>query len=462
APEDGSRTAERFDAPDHRRLDDLDHGLPVGHRKRNPIEQDLDAAHTERCPGPHPTNRNSLAQREMTPVVHPDARRHAENGLERKRRLERDLFRVANLDAQCIRCGEGGLGFPDGIDRNLGERELEGVALLCRCLKNVRPEESEDEKSDRPMSTPQGPPMTGRLADDYIPHIPIYVIRDRIHLTSCASASCETPTKSMTPDLYIPEAFRRLTPAIASYANSHQPPYLRQSSPQNLIVQTMKRREFLERSAKAAAALSAAPWIRSTTGSPNEALSVALIGARSMGFGDLVNHLRQTDVVCGGLCDVDDEVLERRAKDVEEMTGVRPPLYRDYRELLDAPDVDAVIIGTPDHWHALQLVHACEAGKDVYVEKPMANSIAELDAMVGAPRAPSRVVRVGQQQRSGPDWREFVDFVRSAAPGGVRQVGVWGFLDSGTGAPRAPDEAPPEHVDFDVCVGPAPEQPFNP
>src|SRR5690606_21588980 len=199
APEDGSRTAERFDAPDHRRLDDLDHGLPVGHRKRNPIEQDLDAAHTERCPGPHPTNRNSLAQREMTPVVHPDARRHAENGLERKRRLERDLFRVANLDAQCIRCSEGGLGFPDGIDRNLGERELEGVALLCRRLKNVRPEESEDEKSDRPMSTPQGPPMTGRLADDYIPHIPIYVIRDRIHLTSCASASCETPTKSMTP-----------------------------------------------------------------------------------------------------------------------------------------------------------------------------------------------------------------------------------------------------------------------
>lgn len=253
-----------------------------------------------------------------------------------------------------------------------------------------------------------------------------------------------------------------MTPAIASYANSHQPPYLRQSSPQNLIVQTMKRREFLERSAKAAAALSAAPWIRSTTGSPNEALSVALIGARSMGFGDLVNHLRQTDVVCGGLCDVDDEVLERRAKDVEEMTGVRPPLYRDYRELLDAPDVDAVIIGTPDHWHALQLVHACEAGKDVYVEKPMANSIAELDAMVGAARAHNRVVQVGQQQRSGPHWREVVDFVRSGALGGVRQVKVWGFFDYGKGAPRVPDEAPPEHVDFDFWLGPAPEQPFNP
>src|SRR5690606_1533142 len=190
------RTAERFDAPDHRRLDDLDHGLPVGHRKRNPIEQDLDAAHTERRPGSHPANRNALTQREMTPVVHPDARRHAEHGLERKRRLERDLFRVANLDAQCIRCGEGGLGFPDGIDRNLRELEHEGVALMCRSLKNVRARESADETCDRPMSIPPSPPMTGRLADDYVPHIPIYVIRDRIHQTLSASESCETPTKS--------------------------------------------------------------------------------------------------------------------------------------------------------------------------------------------------------------------------------------------------------------------------
>ncbi|MEX2401033.1 MAG: Gfo/Idh/MocA family oxidoreductase [Rhodothermales bacterium] len=224
----------------------------------------------------------------------------------------------------------------------------------------------------------------------------------------------------------------------------------------------LSRRSFLRRSGQAAAAVAAAPWIRTSSASPNEALVVALIGCRGMGFGDLTNHLRQPDVLCGGLCDVDADVLDGRAADVEDQTGKRPPTFSDYRRILDRSDVDAVIIGTPDHWHCLQMTDACSAGKDVYVEKPMANSIGELDAMVAAARRHGRVVQVGQQQRSGAHWREAVDFVQSGRLGDIRQIKVWGFFDYGKGQPRVPNQPPPAHVDFDMWLGPAPDQPFNP
>ncbi len=181
-----------------------------------------------------------------------------------------------------------------------------------------------------------------------------------------------------------------------------------------------------------------------------------------MGFYDLQNHLKQPGVVCGGLCDVDAEVLERRAREVEEMTGSRPRTYRDFRALLEEDDIDAVIIGTPDHWHCLQTVLACQAGKDVYVEKPMANSIAELDLMVKAAHHYNRVVQVGQQQRSGRHWQDVYDFVRSGQLGQIRRVKVWGYFDYGKGAPRVRDETPPAHLDYDLWLGPAPDQPYNP
>lgn len=197
------------------------------------------------------------------------------------------------------------------------------------------------------------------------------------------------------------------------------------------------------------------------TPAASDTVVVALIGCRSMGFFDLQNHLKQPGVVCGGLCDVDAEILEQRASEVEEMTGSRPRTYRDFRELLEEDDIDAVIIGTPDHWHCLQMVLACQAGKDVYVEKPMANSIAELDLMVRAAHHYNRVVQVGQQQRSGKHWQDVHTFVRSGKLGQIRRVKVWGYFDYGKGAPRVPDEAPPAHLDYDLWLGPAPNQPYN-
>lgn len=227
------------------------------------------------------------------------------------------------------------------------------------------------------------------------------------------------------------------------------------------------RRHFLSNVSKAAAATGLAPFVTkpSFAATPKTAaadkLVVALIGCNSMGFGDLQNALKQPGVVCGALCDIDDAVLARRSADVEKLQGTKPALYKDFRKMLENKDINAVIIGTPDHWHALTMIAACEAGKDVYVEKPLANSIAECDAMVRAARTYNRVVQVGQQQRSGPHWIAAMDFIKSGKIGQLRKVNVWGNFNYGIGQPKAPDGPVPAGVDFDMWLGPAPQRPFN-
>jgi predicted dehydrogenase len=224
------------------------------------------------------------------------------------------------------------------------------------------------------------------------------------------------------------------------------------------------RRQFIGQSGKAlaaAAAFSALPGWAFRRPAPSDTLRIGLIGCRNMGFFNLENHLKQPGVVCAALCDVDEEVLRRRAADVETRFGQKPVLHKDFRKLLDDPEIDAVIIGTPDHWHCLQMVMACEAGKDVYVEKPMANSIAECQIMVAAARRYSRVVQVGQQQRSGAHWQEVVQLVRSGKLGTLRQVKLWGFFDYGKGNARVADSLPPAGLDYDLWLGPAPVRPYN-
>lgn len=190
-------------------------------------------------------------------------------------------------------------------------------------------------------------------------------------------------------------------------------------------------------------------------------LRIALIGCRNMGFGDLENAMKQPGVECVALCDVDDEVLQRRAADVEKKQGRRPALYKDYRKLLEDKSIDAVIIGTPDHWHCLPFLAACKAGKDIYVEKPLANSIAESDLMVKYARKYNRVVQVGQQQRSAPHWKQAMDLMKAGRIGDIRKVNVWANFNYGVGQPIVPDSDPPQGVDFDMWLGPAPKRSFN-
>ncbi len=220
----------------------------------------------------------------------------------------------------------------------------------------------------------------------------------------------------------------------------------------------MDRRTFL--SATTTTAL-AAGLPRLARGSANDQVNVGLIGCRSMGFSDLNSMLRTANVRCVALCDVDSNILQERATQIANATGTAPSLYEDYRALLDNTDVDAVIIGTPDHWHCLQTIDACEAGKHVYVEKPLANSIDECGLMIQSAEANRRIVQVGQWQRSGPHWQEAMDFVHSGRLGEIRTVKSWAYMNWLKLIKPLPDEPVPRGVNYDLWLGPAPEKPFN-
>lgn len=181
-----------------------------------------------------------------------------------------------------------------------------------------------------------------------------------------------------------------------------------------------------------------------------------------MGWANM-NALQQMEgVECTALCDVDRNRLDERATELEDRTGTTPDLYGDYRRLLEDDDLDFVVIGTPDHWHCLHLVHACEAGKHAYVEKPLGNSIAECDVMRQTVERTGRVVQVGQWQRSSDHWQAAVDYLQSGALGTIRHTKAWAYQGWMGRVDPKPDQDPPEGVDYDMWLGPAPERPFNP
>jgi len=222
------------------------------------------------------------------------------------------------------------------------------------------------------------------------------------------------------------------------------------------------RRTFLKQTALVTAGLGVFPTIlRAGQVSANDKLTVGLIGCKGMGFSNLKAFLKQPGVSCAALCDVDQNVLNERAAEVEKMTGTKPKLYGDFRKMLEQKDIDAVIVGTPDHWHCLPMVYACEVGKDVYVEKPLANTIEECNIMVKAAKRYNRVVQVGQWQRSDPHWKDAVNYVHSGNLGRVRSARAWSYVGWKGSIPVLPDEPVPAGVDYDMWLGPAPKRPFN-
>ncbi|WP_163323463.1 Gfo/Idh/MocA family protein [Draconibacterium mangrovi] len=223
------------------------------------------------------------------------------------------------------------------------------------------------------------------------------------------------------------------------------------------------RRNFIKQSAIATAAVGVAPGLLNACASPAEQVNVALIGCRSMGFNNLRSFLRkENNVACVALCDVDSRVLEDKAAEVEKMTGKRPLTYADFRDVLDNKDVHAVIIGTPDHWHALMMMMALDAGKHVYVEKPMGHSIEECNAMVAAQaKHPELYCQVGMWQRSSKHWFEASEIVKSGMLGEVHLVKAWIYKGYDTAYPVMEDSAAPDYVDYDMWLGPAPKRPFN-
>lgn len=222
------------------------------------------------------------------------------------------------------------------------------------------------------------------------------------------------------------------------------------------------RRKFIANSTTAGLGITVFPTILNAGKVPaNDKVVVALIGCKGMGFSDLRAFLAQPGVECGGLCDVDANVLNERAAETEQITGKKPRIYADYRKMLEEKDIDAVIVGTPDHWHCLQMVDACDAGKDVYCEKPLGNSIDECNIMLKAAAKYKKVVQVGQWQRSDPHWQNAVKYLHEGHIGRIRTVKAWSNVGWKGSIPVLPDEPVPAGVNYDMWLGPAPKRPFN-
>ena len=227
------------------------------------------------------------------------------------------------------------------------------------------------------------------------------------------------------------------------------------------------RRTFLSRTGLAVGAASVASGLWTNTSrvraaGANEKIRVGLIGSGSMGRGDLATFFRYPEVDCPVIVDVDDAMSGEGVAMVEKEKGNKPEAFRDFRKVIDRKDVDAWLVATPDHWHALPTIHACQAGKDVYVEKPLATSIDEGRAMLETAKRYNRVVQMGTQWRSGIRWKQAVDFVQSGKLGKVGLVRAWAYHDwlaNDLGKPA--DTDPPATVDYDLWLGPAPKRAFN-
>ncbi len=216
------------------------------------------------------------------------------------------------------------------------------------------------------------------------------------------------------------------------------------------------RRDFLKHSALLTAALSPLS-LGGAADSPGDRLRFGVIGVGGQGLSNLGPHAK--DVVA--IADVDKDHLATAAAVVEMAGGKAPLLVGDYRKLLDSKLVDAVLISTPDHWHALTTIHACQAGKDVYVEKPLTLTVAEGRAMVRAARKHQRIVQTGSQQRSSiKDFHRACELVRNGRLGKLKVVKV-GIPGVNFSRPAVPDSDPPPVLDYDFWLGPAPKKPYN-
>lgn len=181
-----------------------------------------------------------------------------------------------------------------------------------------------------------------------------------------------------------------------------------------------------------------------------------------MGKGDLATFFLNSEVDCPVVCDVDDKQLADAVKLVESKRNKTPDTVKDFRRVLDRKDVDVVLVATPDHWHALPTVLGCQAEKDVYVEKPLATSIAEGRAMLHAAERHNRIVQMGAQRRSSPAYGEAIEFIRSGQLGKVGLVRAWAYLDWIQPIGNPSNIVAPAGVDYDMWLGPAQKRPFNP
>jgi predicted dehydrogenase len=241
---------------------------------------------------------------------------------------------------------------------------------------------------------------------------------------------------------------------------------------------TMKRRAFMKLTGSSAVA-----WSAASSGlihGANDRIRIGLIGCGSRGSydaqimrgtaediqaaaagnyhgGNLDPRLKEPrNVEIAGLCDVFGSRMESARK-----WAPQAKTYSDFRRMLEDRDIDAVIIATPDQWHASMLILACEAGKDVYLEKPVMYRIAEAKAMIEAVRRNKRIVQIGTQHRAADHIAEAAKIIQSGKIGEVHFVRVWNYMNALFGSPPVPDSEAPPDLNWDAWLGPAPQVPFN-
>jgi predicted dehydrogenase len=230
----------------------------------------------------------------------------------------------------------------------------------------------------------------------------------------------------------------------------------------------MGRRDFLTRSAVLAAGAAAIPYIipASALGKGDDAASnkitFGLIGCGGQGCGVMGAAMGQRDTHVLAVCDVNANNAANAKKKVDDHNGNKDCVpYHDFRELLARKDIDAVIIATPDHWHALIAIEAAKQGKDIYCEKPLTWSLGEGRAVVNAVKTANRVFQVGSMQRSSDDMKLACELVRNGYIGKVKHINV-GLPNGGNAKWVDSYPAPPEHLDYDFYVGPAEWVPYHP
>ncbi len=229
---------------------------------------------------------------------------------------------------------------------------------------------------------------------------------------------------------------------------------------------SITRRRFLETASALGVGVMGLPTLipRSALGASgrpgaNNQFVIGLIGTGGMGGTHLVNLLRfqkEGKVRLAAVCDCDDNRLEAAWENTEKKA--KP--YRDYRYILERSDINCVLIATPDHWHAVQTVHACQTGKHVYVEKPASVTVRDGQAMVAAARANKVAVQVGAQARTAKGAWYTCRAIRNGIVGKVRKVTCWHYASPADDKP-VPDSEPPEGLDWDLWLGPLPWQPYN-
>ena len=224
-------------------------------------------------------------------------------------------------------------------------------------------------------------------------------------------------------------------------------------------MRSLNRRDLMKRTVGAAATFAAfsQPRVRGA----NDKVVIGVMGLGGRGTYLAESFAMRPDVEIAYLCDANTRRFARAREAVEEAQNRKPKLLQDFREMLEDRNVDAVVNATPDHWHGLGTIMACQAGKDVYVEKPMAHNVWEGRKMIEAARKYKRVVTVGMQSRSAPYTKKAKDYIRSGKMGDIHLVRVFNMMQHRKQS-DSPSQPVPEGFDYDMWCGPAPQVPYNP